>query len=114
MVRSLFNHGHMLKEHNVTCITLIPKIDSSESVNHCRPISVCNISYKIISKVLTKRIKKVLHNIISPFQAVFIQGGDIDEYSCCTRNVEFLKKKKKRKIGIYGNQIRNRKKLMKD
>lgn len=53
IVESFFKFGHMLKE-NRTYTTLIPKTANPNSVNHYKPISFCNISYKIISKILTK------------------------------------------------------------
>ncbi|KAL2924062.1 hypothetical protein RDABS01_015553, partial [Bienertia sinuspersici] len=59
---------------NKTIISLIPKVDHPESLKHYRPISLCNSTYKIVSKILVQRIRPLLQNIISPNQNSFLPG----------------------------------------
>lgn len=53
---------------------LIPKIDSLVSPKDYKPISLSNVSYKIISKILVERLKPWLHKIIFENQSTFISG----------------------------------------
>lgn len=48
-VISFFRLGSMLREVNRSLIVIIPKITNRTMVNHFRPISLCNVVYKIIS-----------------------------------------------------------------
>ncbi|GLT45910.1 hypothetical protein SLA2020_197060 [Shorea laevis] len=78
-VRHFFNNGYMLKEMNRTQLVLVPKVRNPQVIAQYRPISLCNFSYKIISKLLANRMKGYLDHLISPFQSAFIPGRSIQD-----------------------------------
>lgn len=57
---------------NDTMVVLIPKVDHPSSMRDFRPISLCNVVYKIVSKVLANRLNPLLGSIISQEQSAFI------------------------------------------
>ena len=59
-VLDFLNSRNMVPEINHTHIVLIPKVKSLEKMSDYRPISLCNVIYKIISKVLANRLKLIL------------------------------------------------------
>jgi hypothetical protein len=58
--------GYMDEDINFMHIVLIPKKQNAVSVSDFRPIALCNVIYKITSKVLANRLKVILPSIISP------------------------------------------------
>ncbi|XP_050145591.1 uncharacterized protein LOC126621231 [Malus sylvestris] len=89
---------------NATHLALIPKVPNPESVSHFRPISLCNFSYKILSKVLANRLKRFLQDLISPTQNAFVEGRQIqDNIGIAHELFHFLKTRKtkcKLELGI--------------
>ena len=65
------NSGTLPTSLNHTFTTLIPKINSPEYVHQYSPISLFNVLYKIFSKVLANRLKKILPSIITEHQSAF-------------------------------------------
>ena len=64
MVEESRRGGFVLKDLNNTFITLVLKKEEHNSFDEFRLISLCNIVYKIISKVVANRLKEVLNNVI--------------------------------------------------
>ena len=71
-VLSCLNSGSILKSINHTFIALIPKVNNPERVYDFRTISLCNVIYKIITKVVANRLKPMLNSIISETKSAFI------------------------------------------
>eukprot|EP00253_Pinus_taeda_P035376 PITA_35376 len=67
----------LLPALNSTFITLIPKEENSVTPEKFRPIALCNVLYKIISKVIANRLKPLLPMIISPEQSGYVEGQQI-------------------------------------
>ena len=71
-ILSSLNSSALLKYINHTFITLIPKVNNPERVSNFQLINLCNMIYKIVSKVIANHLKPMLHSIISDTQSVFI------------------------------------------
>jgi hypothetical protein len=71
---TFFETGHMPVGVNDTSIVLIPKIDEPQGLKDYRPISLCNVLYKVISKCLVNRLRPLLGEVISENQSAFVPG----------------------------------------
>ena len=101
-MHAFFHSGSLLKSLNQTFLTLIPKVNFPVDVSHFRPISLCNVIYKIISKILVSRLKPFMDMLITPYQNAFIQGRNITNNILLAHEIfDTLRKKKGRNKG-YG------------
>jgi len=67
----------ILPSLNSTFLALIPKGDESNTPDKYRPIALCNVIYKLISKVFASRLKPLLPLLISPEQTGYVEGRQI-------------------------------------
>ena len=62
---------------NSAFLALIPKEKGASDFSRFRPISLCNTSYKLVTKIIAIRLKKILPVIIPENQGGFIKGRNI-------------------------------------
>ncbi|CAA7048221.1 unnamed protein product [Microthlaspi erraticum] len=91
-IQKFFTSGNLPQGINATHICLIPKKTAPKSVADYRPIALCNVYYKIISKILTARLHPILDGLISENQSAFVPGRAISDNVMITHEIlHFLK-----------------------
>jgi hypothetical protein len=77
LVEESCNSVKFLPTLNATFLTLIPKEERVINPKKFRPITLCNVIYKIISKVIDLRLKPILPFIIFKEQSRYVEGRKI-------------------------------------
>lgn len=67
----------VLPSLNTTFIALVPKVEESKTPDKYRPIALCNVIYKLISKFVVNRLKPLLPLLIFPEQKGYVEGRQI-------------------------------------
>lgn len=78
-MKEFHRNRKLLGEWEATFLVLIPKKEGARRLEDFRPISLSNVKYKILTKVLANRLKKILLGIISPNQDRFVKGRQITD-----------------------------------
>lgn len=100
-IKFFLSSEDMLRLINRTNVALIPKVKTPQYMTQLRPISLCNVLYKIGSKVLANRLKPLLSNIISPHQSAFVPGRLISDNSLVAFEIShFLKQRRRGNLGF--------------
>ncbi|XXG79996.1 hypothetical protein AAC387_Pa09g0955 [Persea americana] len=105
-VLSVLDSDFIHNEINHTCIVLILENKPPEKTTDVRPLSLCNVVYKLISKVIANRLKKVLAHIISENQSSFVPARQItDNTLVAYEAVNSLKQKQRGEKGIMSIEL---------
>jgi len=91
LVHTAFNMGTINVSIAKTLIVLIPKESNPQPLKNFRPISLCNVIFKVITKVLVSHLRPFLVDLISPLQSSFNPGrGTTDNVILAQEVVHFI------------------------
>lgn len=72
LIRNIFENPSTIAELNHPPISFIPQQEYVTSIKHFRPISLCNLSYKTVTNILSTRLRMVIEELVDPCQCSFI------------------------------------------
>jgi hypothetical protein len=98
-IKIAFKKGYYDPKVCETFIVLLPKGESQRTFKDFRPISLCNVAYKLISKIIMARLRSFLDEVVSPLQNSFIPGRSTKDNAIVLQEVLHFMKKSKRKNG---------------
>ncbi|KAG7559018.1 Reverse transcriptase zinc-binding domain [Arabidopsis thaliana x Arabidopsis arenosa] len=97
-VLEFFATGQLPQDTNDALVVLIAKVAKPEKITQFRPISLCNVLFKMITKVMVERLKPVMCKLIGPAQSSFIPGRlSTDNIVIVQEAVHSMRRKKGRK-----------------
>lgn len=91
---------------NQTLVCLIPKIKHPKKITELRPISLCNVLMRILSKIVANRVKPTLNTIISEQQSAFIENPLLTDNALIAYEVNhYIQRKRQGLMGVVGLKI---------
>ena len=100
------NAGKLPYPINHTFVTLIPKVKNPVLLSQYRPISLCNVLYKIFSKVLANRLKKFMLELITEHQSAFAKNRPISyNFLIAFETLHCMKNHNSRKTGFIALKL---------
>nr|XP_025627922.1 uncharacterized protein LOC112721056 [Arachis hypogaea] len=120
-VMGFFQSAKIPTNANVTWVTLAPKFVGANEIKDFRPISMVGCVYKVISKVLVRRLRTVMPGLVGETYTIFVKGRKIhDDTLIACETVQWLKAHRKKaaiikidvqkaydRVRMLGEAIRN-------
>jgi hypothetical protein len=104
-IRIMFDQFHGIgtlpKSFTSYFVALIPKVNSSFELGDFRPISLLGCLYKIIAKVLTARLARVMDRLVASTQLAFLKGRQLVDGVVVVNEVVDLVKRTGRSCIIF-------------
>ncbi|KAL2937830.1 hypothetical protein RDABS01_021279 [Bienertia sinuspersici] len=100
-IEEILHQGHVPEHTNRTNIALVPKIKNPMNASDFRPISLCNVLYKLVSKCVVLRLKNILPQVVTENQSAFVPGRLITDNALIA--LELFHSMKKRSRGRKGS-----------
>lgn len=104
-IQHFFSTTNLHKVWNYTFITLVSKSNQANKVEQYRPIALCNVAFKIITKLIATRLRPFLEKIVAPELAAFIPGWHITNNTIINQEIMHQFKQKKGKIGFMAIKV---------
>lgn len=104
--RNFMQTGELLAGVNAALVFLILKVKEPKAMGDLRPISLCNVLVRILSKVFANRLKKCLGSIISDMQSAFLEGRLLTDNALIAFKLNhFMRRKTQGLKGVAGLKI---------
>lgn len=101
-----FSTGDLPARVNRTLVCLVPKKKQPQQMTDLRPISLCNVLFRILSKVMANRLKPCLSSLISDKQSAFIEGRLLTDNALIAFELNhYIRRKTQGKNGVLGLKL---------
>ncbi|XP_016185349.1 uncharacterized protein LOC107626980 [Arachis ipaensis] len=99
-VMDFFQLAELPRDSNVTWVALAPKFVGAREIKDLRPISMVGCVYKVILKVLVRRMGRVMPGLVGETQSAFVQGKKIHDGTLIACEIVQWLKQRKKKLAI--------------
>ena len=104
-IREVFAGNTDLARINQSYLVLIPKVHMPEKLQQFRPIGLCNVIFKVVTKVIVGRLKLLMPNLISEVQSSFVPGRQITDNIIVAQEIIHSMRKMKGRRGFMAIKV---------